>query len=63
MLIFLLLHQTYLFIIRISDFFLSYSFRKLFIKTNSSLLITESIKVLEIKTSMLFNLDFSNNTI
>ena len=40
-----------------------YSFRTLFIKTNSSWLITESIKALEIKTSMLFNLDFANNTI
>ena len=27
------------------------------------MLIFESIKVLEIKTSMLFNLDFANNTI
>ena len=35
----------------------------LFIKTNSSWLIIESIKVLEIKTSLLFNLDFANNTI
>ena len=35
----------------------------IFIKTNSSWLIFESIKALEIKTSMLFNLDFANNTI
>ena len=32
-------------------------------KTNLLWSITESIKVLEIKTSMLFNLDFANNTI
>ena len=38
-------------------------FLSLFIKTNSSWLIIESIKVLEIKTSLLFNLDFANNTI
>ena len=36
---------------------------QLFIKTNSSWLITESIKALEIKTSLLFNSDFGNNTI
>ena len=47
----------------ISSFISLYSFRTLFIKTNSSWLITESIKALEIKTSMLFNLDFANNTI
>ena len=34
-----------------------------FTKTNSLWLITESIKVLEIKTAMLFNLDFASNTI
>ena len=33
------------------------------IKTNSSWLITESIKASEIKTSMVFNLDFGNNII
>ena len=33
------------------------------IKTNSSQVISESIKTLEIKTSMLFNLDFASNTI
>ena len=42
---------------------LSYSLSTLFIKTNSSLPIFESVKALEIKTSMLFDLDFSNNTI
>ena len=42
---------------------MSYSFDTLFIKTNSSWLITESIKAFEIKTSMLFNLDFAYNTI
>ena len=35
----------------------------LFIKANLSWLITESTEALEIKTSMLFNLDFANNTI
>ena len=35
----------------------------LFMKTNSSWLIFESIKALEIKTSMLFNLDFANNIV
>ena len=34
----------------------------LFIETNSSWLIIKSIKALEIKTSILFNLDFGNNT-
>ena len=34
----------------------------LFIKANLSWLITESTEALEIKTSMLFNLDFVNNT-
>ena len=32
-------------------------------KINSSWLITESIKALEIKTFVLFNLDFAKNTI
>ena len=40
-----------------------YSFWTLFNKTNLSWLITESIKALEIKTFILFNLDFANNTI
>ena len=40
-----------------------YSFNTLFIKTNSSCLITESIKDLEIKASNRFNLDFANNAI
>ena len=40
-----------------------YSIRILFIKKNSSSLITESTKALEIKTSILLNLDFANNTI
>ena len=39
------------------------SFSTLFIRTNSSLLILQSIKDLEIKTSMIFNLEFNNNTI
>ena len=33
------------------------------VKINSSGLVFESIKALEIKTSMLFNLDFAKNTI
>ena len=47
----------------ISSFISLYYFRALFIKTNSSWLITESIKALEINTSILFNFDFVNNTI
>ena len=47
----------------ISSFKSSYSFGILFIKTNLSWLILESIKALEIKTSMPFNLDFDYNTI
>ena len=35
----------------------------MFIKTNSSWLKFESTKVLEINISMLFNLDFVNNTL
>ena len=46
------------------DFFFHFViFIFMFIKANSSWLITKSIKVLEIKTSMLFNSDFANNTI
>ena len=47
----------------ISSFILSYSYSTLFIKTNSSWLIFESIKALEIKTSILLYLDFAKNTI
>ena len=47
----------------ISSFILSHSFSTLFIKTNSSWLIFESIKAIQIKTSMVFNLDFANNTV
>ena len=47
----------------ISCFTLLYSLRTLFIKRNLSWLRTESIKVLEIKTSILFNLDFASNAI
>ena len=46
----------------ISSFILSYGFSIFIIETNSSWLITESIKTLEYKTSVLFNLDFANNT-
>ena len=47
----------------ISSFILSYSFSTLFIKTNSSWPIFESIKALEIKTSILLNLGFTKNVI
>ena len=47
----------------ISSFISIYYFNTLFIKTNSSWLIFEAIKVLEIKTSMLFDLDFANNIV
>ena len=47
---------------QISSIIELYSFSILF-KTNSSWLITESIKAWEIKTSMLCNLDFANKTI
>ena len=46
----------------ISSFILSYGFSIFIIETNSSWLITESIKTLEYKTFVLFNLDFANNT-
>ena len=44
-------------------FIFSNSFRTLFIKTNSTRLIFESIKTLEIKSYTLFNLDFANDHI
>ena len=44
----------------ISSFISSYSFSTLFIKTNSSWLILESIRYLEFMTSILLNLDFAN---
>ena len=47
----------------IFSFITLYSFNTLFFKTNSSWLIFESVKALEIKTSMLFNLDFGSNNI
>ena len=40
----------------------SYSFNIIFIETNSSCVILESVKALEIKNSMFFNLDFAVNT-
>ena len=43
-------------------FISSYSFSTLFTETNSIKLIFESIKALEIKTSIVFNLVFANNT-
>ena len=42
---------------------MQYSFSISFIEARSSWLIFESIKVLEIKPSMVFNLDFANNTV
>ena len=45
----------------ISSFKSSNSFGILFIKSNSSWLVFELIKALEIKTSMLFNSDFAYN--
>ena len=47
----------------ISSFILSYPFDTLFIKTNSSWLIFESIKALGIKTFMIFNLTFASTAI
>ena len=47
----------------ISSFISSCSFSTLFIKTNSSWLIFELIKILEIKTFMVINFDFASNTI
>ena len=45
-------------------FFISlYSLNTLFTETNSSWLIYESIKALEIRISIVFNLSFPNNTI
>ena len=40
-----------------------YSFIILFIETNSIWIIFESIQAIEIKTSMIFNLDFGKDTI
>ena len=45
------------------SFIFLYSFGTFFIKINSSCLIFELIKALEIKNSMLFNLNFAANTI
>ena len=47
----------------ISSFISSYSLNTLFTETNSSWLIYESIKTLEIKTYVLFKLVFVNNII
>ena len=47
----------------ISSFISSYSFSTLSIETNSSWLILEFIKDLEIKTSLVFNLAFTSKTI
>ena len=45
------------------SFFISSYYFCTFIKANLSWLIPESIKALEIKTSILFNLDFAGNSI
>ena len=42
---------------------LPYSLNKLFSETNSSRLTFESTKYLEIKTSMVLNLSFANNSV
>ena len=47
----------------VSSFISSYSFSTLFVKTHSSWQIFESNKALEIKTFLLFKLDFVNSTI
>ena len=47
----------------ISSFISLHSLNALFTKTNSSWLIYKSIKVLEIKTLIVFNLVFANKTI
>ena len=47
----------------ISTFIPLYSFTTIFIKTNSPWLIIESIKALEITSSILLNFDFANTTI
>ena len=46
----------------ISSFISSYSLNTLFTETNSSWLKYESIKALEIKNSIVFNISFPNNT-
>ena len=47
----------------ISSFISLYSEKTLFTETNSSWLIHESIKDLEIRTSIILNIPFSDNTI
>ena len=47
----------------ISSFISLYSLNTLFIETNSSWLKYESINAVEIRTSIVFNLFFPNNTI
>ena len=46
----------------IASFMLLYSFNISFTKTNLSLTISEPIKVLKVKTFMVFSLVFANNT-
>ena len=62
-LIFLLLYQSYLFIVLgfLIATFILYSFKILFPKVNVSWLIYESIKSSDIKISIVFSLFFANN--
>ena len=55
--------QSYLLPGFLIAYFMSlYLLNTLFIRTNSSRIISESIKTLKTKTSKLFNLGFANNT-
>ena len=47
----------------IASLMLLYSFNTSLAKNNSFWVISESIKALEIKASIVFNLDFANNNI
>ena len=47
----------------IFSFISSYHFSTIFLKTNSSWLITDSVNTLEVKPSMLFILEFANDAI
>ena len=59
---FYLVHSTAFLWLLTSSFILLYSINALFTEQNSSWLIYESLKPLEIKTSIVFNLVFANNT-
>ena len=60
---FYILHSTEVSGYFITSFISFYSLNTLFTETNSSWLIYESIKALEIRTSKLFKLSFPNNAI